>query len=100
MPQVVVGVPGCYLQYVADKLSSCAVSVAAQNCYKAEKGAFTGELAPAMIQDCGANWVIIGHSERRNVFNETDDLIGEKVGFALKSGLKVRGVIITGQPQL
>ena len=86
------GVPGCYLQYVVDKLASSAVAVAAQNCYKAEKGAFTGELAPAMIQDCGANWVIIGHSERRNVFNETDDLIGQKVGFALKSGMKVRGV--------
>ena len=97
LPQVVVGVPACYLQYSADKLSGCAVSVAAQNCYKAEKGAFTGELAPAMIQDCGANWVIIGHSERRNVFNETDDLIGEKVGFALKSGLQVSGVLITGQ---
>ena len=96
--QVVVGVPACYLQYVADKLASCAVSVAAQNCYKAEKGAFTGELAPAMIQDCGANWVIIGHSERRNVFNETDDLIGQKVGFALQSGLKVRVVpVVTGQ---
>ena len=65
--------PGCYLQYVADKLSSSPVSVAAQNCYKAEKGAFTGELSAAMIQDCGASWVIIGHSERRNVFNETDD---------------------------
>ena len=96
--QVVVGVPGCYLQYVADKLAASPVSVAAQNCYKAEKGAFTGELAPAMIQDCGANWVIIGHSERRNVFNETDDLIGQKVGFALQSGLKVRGVpVVTGQ---
>jgi len=87
--EVVVGVPGCYLQYVSDKLADSPVSVAAQNCYKAEKGAFTGELAPAMILDCGASWVIIGHSERRNVFNETDDLIGEKVGFALKSGLKV-----------
>jgi len=87
--EVVVGVPGCYLQYVADKLSSSAVSVAAQNCYKAEKGAFTGELSAAMILDCGAPWVILGHSERRNVFNETDDLISEKVGFALKSGLKV-----------
>jgi len=65
------------------------LKVAAQNCYKAEKGAFTGELAPAMIQDCGASWVIIGHSERRNVFGEQDDLIGEKVGFALKSGLSV-----------
>merc|ERR1719422_1541813 len=54
--EVVVGVPGCYLQYVADKLSGTSLSVAAQNCYKAEKGAFTGELAPAMIKDCGANW--------------------------------------------
>ena len=87
--EVVVGVPACYLQYVNDKLSGTNVSVSAQNCYKAEKGAFTGELAPAMIQDCGASWVIIGHSERRNVFGEQDDLIGEKVGFALKSGLSV-----------
>lgn len=87
--EVVVGVPGCYLQYVSEKLSATPLKVAAQNCYKAEKGAFTGELAPAMIQDCGASWVIIGHSERRNVFGEQDDLIGEKVGFALKSGLSV-----------
>ena len=42
-----------------------------------------------MIQDCGVKWVILGHSERRNVFGETDELIGEKVGFALESGLKV-----------
>ena len=48
-----------------------------------------GELSPAMIQDCGVNWVILGHSERRNVFGETDQLIGEKVGFALQNGLKV-----------
>jgi len=87
--EVVVGVPGCYLQYVADKVTGSQVAVAAQNCYKAGKGAFTGELAPAMIQDCGVNWVILGHSERRNVFGETDELIGEKVGFALQSGLNV-----------
>jgi triosephosphate isomerase len=42
-----------------------------------------------MIQDCGCKWVILGHSERRNVFGETDELIGEKVGFALQSGLNV-----------
>jgi len=86
--EVVVGVPGCYLEYVVSKLPS-SVGVAAQNCYKAAKGAFTGELSPAMIQDCGAHWVILGHSERRNVFGETDQLIGEKVAFALQSGLKV-----------
>jgi len=87
--EVVVGVPACYMQYVQEKVSSSDVSVAAQNCYKAKSGAFTGELSPAMIQDCGVNWVILGHSERRNVFGETDQLIGEKVGFALQSGLKV-----------
>jgi len=42
-----------------------------------------------MILDCGCKWVILGHSERRNVFGESDALIGEKVGFALQSGLSV-----------
>jgi len=86
--EVVVGVPGCYLEYCSSKLPPT-VGVAAQNCYKADKGAFTGELAPSMILDCGCKWVILGHSERRNVFGETDELIGEKVGFALQSGLSV-----------
>jgi len=86
--EVVVAVPGCYLDYSVTHLPS-SISVAAQNCYKAHNGAFTGELSPGMIQDCGANWVILGHSERRNLFGETDTLIGEKVAFALESGLSV-----------
>jgi len=86
--EVVVGVPQCYQIYARQKLPS-RVGIAAQNCYKAEKGAFTGEQSPDMIRDCGCEWVILGHSERRNVFGETDQLIGEKVAFALKSGLKV-----------
>ena len=86
--EVVVAVPGCYIQHVVSKLPAT-VAVAAQNCYKAEKGAFTGELSPAMVQDCGAGWVLLGHSERRNVFGETDELVGEKVGFALSAGLSV-----------
>ncbi|CAN7944065.1 unnamed protein product, partial [Ixodes pacificus] len=53
------------------------------------KGAFTGEISPAMIKDCGATWVILGHSERRNVFKESDELIGDKVHHALESGLNV-----------
>jgi len=85
---IVVGVPSCYIEYCVKVLPS-QVKVAAQNCYKVEKGAFTGELSTAMIKDCGANWVILGHSERRNVFGEDDKLIGEKVGFALQSGLSV-----------
>jgi len=85
---IVVGVPSCYIEYCVKVLPS-PVKVAAQNCYKVEKGAFTGELSTAMIKDCGANWVILGHSERRNVFGEDDKLIGEKVGYALQSGLSV-----------
>merc|ERR1712002_266647 len=65
------------------------IGVAAQNCYKVAKGAFTGEISPAMIKDCGCEWVILGHSERRNVFGEPDQLISEKVGHALEAGLKV-----------
>ena len=42
-----------------------------------------------MLKDLGVSWVILGHSERRNIFGETDDLVGEKVGFALSKGMKV-----------
>jgi len=87
--EVVVGCSPCYLMYVRDKLPADKFGVAAQNCYKAEKGAFTGEISPQMIKDCGCNWVILGHSERRHVFGETDELIGGKVGFALESGLHI-----------
>jgi len=86
--EVVVAVPQCYQMYARQKLPA-SVGVAAQNCYKAAKGAFTGEQSPQMVLDCGAKWAVLGHSERRNVFGETDQLIGEKVGFALQSGLNV-----------
>lgn len=56
---------------------------------QAGKGAFTGEVSPGMIKDLGCEWVILGHSERRNVFGEADQLISEKIGFALSEGLKV-----------
>ncbi|XP_046448382.1 triosephosphate isomerase-like [Daphnia pulex] len=86
--ELVCGVSPCYLDYVRQKLPA-SIGVAAQNCYKVAKGAFTGEISPAMIKDIGAEWVILGHSERRNVFGESDALIGEKVNHALTEGLKV-----------
>ncbi|KAB0799935.1 hypothetical protein PPYR_07815 [Photinus pyralis] len=86
--QVIVGVPAIYLEHVKQSVPSN-VEVAAQNCYKIPKGAFTGEISPAMIKDIGVNWVILGHSERRNVFGESDELVAEKVAHALDSGLKV-----------
>ncbi|RZC41870.1 TIM domain containing protein [Asbolus verrucosus] len=86
--EVVVGVPAIYLDFVRSKLPQN-VGVAAQNCYKVPKGAFTGEISPAMIKDISVNWVILGHSERRQIFHESDELIAEKVAHALEAGLKV-----------
>lgn len=86
--EIVVGVPPCYLDYCQQNLPST-IAVAAQNCYKVSKGAFTGEISPAMIKDVGVSWVILGHSERRNVFGETDALIGEKVAHTLAEGLSI-----------
>ncbi|XP_019857551.1 PREDICTED: triosephosphate isomerase-like, partial [Amphimedon queenslandica] len=87
-PEVVVAPPSVYLQFVKDRVPA-GVGVAGQNCYKCEKGAFTGEISPQMLSDVGIHWVILGHSERRNVFGETDELISAKVGYALSSGLSV-----------
>ncbi|KAG9355772.1 hypothetical protein JZ751_000613, partial [Albula glossodonta] len=86
--EVVCGAPAIYLDFARSNLDA-RIGVAAQNCYKVPKGAFTGEISPAMIKDCGVEWVILGHSERRHVFGESDELIGQKVAHALESGLGV-----------
>ncbi|XP_020616646.1 triosephosphate isomerase-like [Orbicella faveolata] len=86
--EVVVAPPSIYLDYVCSSVKSD-IDVSAQNCYRVATGAFTGEISPAMIKDIGCNWVILGHSERRNIFKESDELIGEKVAHALSEGLKV-----------
>ncbi|XP_043935538.1 triosephosphate isomerase [Protopterus annectens] len=86
--EVVCGAPAIYIQYAREMLDP-KIGVSAQNCYKVAKGAFTGEISPAMIKDCGANWVILGHSERRHVFGESDELISQKVEHALSENLGV-----------
>ena len=63
------------------------VKIAAQNMYFEDEGAYTGEISPKMIKDIGAHYVILGHSERRHIFHEDDDLIGKKVKAAQKNGL-------------
>ncbi|XP_053650254.2 triosephosphate isomerase-like [Cherax quadricarinatus] len=91
--EVVVGCPSCYLSYARHHLPSN-FGVAAQNCYKVSRGNFSGEISAEMIRDCGCEWVILGHPERRTIFSETDDLIREKVTHALDAGMKVVACVV------
>ncbi|HVE70911.1 MAG TPA: triose-phosphate isomerase [Thermoanaerobaculia bacterium] len=61
--------------------------VAGQNCSDHESGAFTGEVSPGMLRECGADFVLLGHSERRHLFHEGDPLIARKLALAVRSGL-------------
>jgi triosephosphate isomerase len=64
------------------------VGLAAQNCNDHPSGAYTGEVSPSMLRYCGAEYVILGHSERRNIYGEDDALIAKKLSIAIESGLK------------
>jgi triosephosphate isomerase len=77
--------PFPFLRHVAD--GGDAVGVAAQNCNDHDSGAFTGEVSPAMLRECGATAVILGHSERRTLFGETDALLARKLSLAIERGL-------------
>lgn len=76
------------LSSVYEVVKGSHVKLAAQNIYYEEKGAFTGEVAPGMAKDAGCEYVIIGHSERRKYFGETDTTVNAKVKKALQAGLR------------
>src|SRR6516164_5822824 len=81
--------PFPYLIPVAEALRGSQVALGAQDVYCEKEGAFTGEVSPAMLLDVGCRYVIIGHSERRHVLHESDQLINRKVHAALGAGLQV-----------
>jgi triosephosphate isomerase len=79
--------PFVYLQAIAKTLSSSSIAVGAQDVYFEAKGAFTGEISASMLKDVGCTYALCGHSERRHVIGETDELINKKVGAAISGGL-------------
>lgn len=81
--EIVLFPPSVYATCVIDACMGTPIKVGLQNMYYEKEGAFTGELSPVMIKDIGAQYVLIGHSERRHIFGETDELIHKKVVSAL-----------------
>ncbi len=75
-----------YLSMLANGISN--LEIGAQNCHQEASGAFTGEISASMLKSVGCSFVIIGHSERREFFNETDELLTKKVDSALSNGLR------------
>lgn len=86
--EVVIAPPFTALQAVGRELTGSPVQLSAQDCHWAEEGAFTGEISPPMLKDVGCAYCIIGHSERRQYFGETDAHVARKLQACLKGGLQ------------
>lgn len=86
---VVICTPFIHLASIAQFLNQDIIGLGAENCADKEKGAFTGEVSAEMVKSTGAQYVILGHSERREYYKETPEILKEKVLLALKNGLKV-----------
>jgi triosephosphate isomerase len=86
---VIICTPFIHLASVAQVLDPEVVGLGAENCADKEKGAYTGEVSAEMVKSTGAQYVILGHSERRQYYHETAEILKDKVQLALKNGLKV-----------
>lgn len=91
--EVVVAPNFLHLGQAQQALAGSQVQLSAQNCSLYGNGAYTGETSAQMIKDFGLNWVILGHSERRHVFGESDEVVAQKVKVAVDNGLSVMACI-------
>lgn len=95
--QVVLGIPFPYLQAAKAQVNGHqGVYIAAQNCYHQKSGAYTGEVSAEMLQSIGVDYVIIGHSERREYFAESNAVLAEKVNLCMANGM--RPIFCCGEP--
>ena len=83
----VIGAPNVFMQSMVDLVVDSDLKIAAQNCYFEDEGAFTGETSPKVLGDLGVHYVIIGHSERRELFHETDEDINKKAHAVFRNGM-------------
>jgi triosephosphate isomerase len=84
---IVVAPPFPSIPAAVESIRNTKISVAGQNVYWVKEGAFTGEVSPGMLHEAGCRYVIIGHSERRQIFGETDEMVAKKTKAALAAGL-------------
>jgi triosephosphate isomerase (TIM) len=89
--------PATLIAQAAWRIKGGELSLGAQDCYTEPSGAFTGDISAAMLKDAGANYVIVGHSERRGYHHETDELVRAKAEAALKAGLTP--IVCVGETQ-
>lgn len=85
---LVIAPPFTALNAAVQTLEGSNIAVAAQNCYPVASGAFTGEISPVLLREAGCHYVLVGHSERRQLFGETDAFINTKVSAVLAAGLQ------------
>lgn len=84
---VVLGTPFTHLSKVVENVDTNRIGVSSQNCAAEAKGAFTGEVSAAMVKSTGAEYVILGHSERREYYGETSEILNKKLALTLENGL-------------
>jgi len=92
---IVIFPPFTIISVLAGVAIDADIALGGQDLYWEEKGAFTGEISTDMLKDAGAEWFLAGHSERRHVFGETDEIVSKKLSAGLKAGLK--GILCVGE---